>query len=79
MLEPMKVLDRLSRANAPHPSASPPPSPQGEGLTRYEQILYSKSRKAITNSFLFSRFSFHCGALLSPLSTLHSNITGLVQ
>ncbi|MGN1113261.1 MAG: hypothetical protein ACI4RP_08655 [Acutalibacteraceae bacterium] len=33
MLEPMNALDRLSRANTPHPSASPPPSPQGEGLS----------------------------------------------
>ncbi|MGN1113383.1 MAG: hypothetical protein ACI4RP_09275 [Acutalibacteraceae bacterium] len=30
-LEPMNALDRLSRANTPHPSVTPPPSPQGEG------------------------------------------------
>ncbi|MGN1111610.1 MAG: hypothetical protein ACI4RP_00255 [Acutalibacteraceae bacterium] len=34
MLELMKALDRLSRANTPHPSATLTPSPQGEGFAR---------------------------------------------
>ncbi|MGN1113356.1 MAG: hypothetical protein ACI4RP_09135 [Acutalibacteraceae bacterium] len=33
MLEPMNALDRFSRANTPHPSATLTPSPQGEGLS----------------------------------------------
>ncbi|MGN1112328.1 MAG: hypothetical protein ACI4RP_03905 [Acutalibacteraceae bacterium] len=33
MLEQMNVLDRLSRANTPHPSADADTFPQGEGLS----------------------------------------------
>ncbi|MGN1112585.1 MAG: hypothetical protein ACI4RP_05210 [Acutalibacteraceae bacterium] len=35
----MNALDRLSRANTPHPSATPPPSPEGEGLTSFRVFL----------------------------------------
>ncbi|MGN1112835.1 MAG: hypothetical protein ACI4RP_06490 [Acutalibacteraceae bacterium] len=54
MLEPMNALDRLSRANTPHPSASPPPSPKGEGLTRFECFLISEQRSCdYQNYYLF--------------------------
>ncbi|MGN1113490.1 MAG: hypothetical protein ACI4RP_09815, partial [Acutalibacteraceae bacterium] len=43
MLEPMNALDRLSRANAPHPSATLTPSPQGEGLSLTKTHLISLS------------------------------------
>ncbi|MGN1112059.1 MAG: hypothetical protein ACI4RP_02535 [Acutalibacteraceae bacterium] len=39
MLELMIALGRLSRANAPHPSATLTPSPQGEGLTPNSKLI----------------------------------------
>ncbi|MGN1111972.1 MAG: hypothetical protein ACI4RP_02095 [Acutalibacteraceae bacterium] len=53
----MNVLDNFSRANTPHPAASPPPSPQGEGLTCYDYFLIQEPLAATT---------------ITSLSTLHS-------
>ncbi|MGN1112730.1 MAG: hypothetical protein ACI4RP_05945 [Acutalibacteraceae bacterium] len=55
-------MDRLSRANTPHPSASPSPSPQGEGYPRCKIHLNSKLINLFIDSLYQNTFLFSMSA-----------------